>query len=444
MKNLTEGNIYKTFFLFAIPLVFAGLLSQCYNVIDTVIAGKFLGADGLAAVGTGSAYITFCSSVLWGLGNGSALYTARLFGAADFKRVKSAVYNNFFVIASLAVVISLFSILLSKNILTLLNVDKKIFDAARLYFTVYFSGFTFIILSSYFVFIMQALGSSSYPFYMSLISTVLNIGGNLLLVAVFKTGAEGLAAASVFSAFVVDIFYVFKVRKCVRELGVAEYKIKPDRTIVKNSLRYGLPVMLQQSVMYVSSMLVSPIVNAVGSSATAAYTVVMKVYDINASVYQNSAKTLGNYISQSVGGRKYDKLGKGLKVGFIQGFALALPLIILSAVFAKRAALIFFPKDYTGDGLTYAVTFIRCFLPIIVFNIANNLFHNFFRGIGNMKCLIAATLIGSAANLTLSVVLSQSFGIYGVYAGWSSSWVIEAIFCISVYISGRWRKSLPE
>jgi len=440
MKNLTEGNIYKTFLLFAIPLILAGLLSQSYNIIDTMIAGKFLGADGLAAVGATSAFITFCSSILWGFGNGATIYIARLFGGKDYKKVKSAVYNNMFLLIGIAAAISIISIVFSDGILSLLNVDKSILIGTKAYFQVYFAGFSFILLNAYCVFVLQAFGSSTFSFYMSIISTILNICINILMVVVLKSGPEGLAIGSVVAAFVVDIFYLLKIKKCIIQLNVGGYKVKPDLKIIKNTFKFSFPVTVQQSVMYVSSMLISPIVNGIGSSATAAYTVVMKIYDINAMLYQESGKTLGAYTAQSVGAKKPENLKKGLKVGLLQGILFVSPLLLSCVIFAEKAALMFFPKDYTGEGFMYAVIFIRYYLPLVLFNLVNNLFHNFYRGTGCMKMLVYATFLGSVSKYIITLILVNFYAMNGVFMGWVASWIIEALFSLFIYFSGRWKK----
>ena len=442
MKDLTTGNIYKTFILFAIPLVLAGILSQAYNLIDTVIAGKYLGDQGLAAIGSTSAFITFSSSIFWGYTSGAAIYLATLFGAGKYQEIKSAIYHSLAVIVLSALFFGVLVVLCSDQILHFLQVDETIYTDAKCYLTIYILGMFLMLANNCFVHIMNALGLSSYPFFMSLLSAVLNIGGNIFSVTVLKLGVAGIAYATLFAALTVDICYLFKIRKCLKELGVLTYKVTFQPALLSKISIYALPVAAQQLIMYVACLIISPMVNGIGSSASASYTVVMQLYNMNSGIYQNSAKTLSNYTAQCVGAGKTKQLKRGVRVGLLQGIAfVSVPLIICS-VLAKPVCAIFFPENYAGDGLTYAIMFAQFYLPLIVFNLINNLFHAFYRGTASMKLLLILTTTGGLSRVIFSIIFVPHFGMQGIYIGWALSWITEAILAIGSYFSGIWHKSL--
>lgn len=444
MKDLTKGNIYKTFILFAIPLVLAGILSQGYSLIDTVIAGKFLGADGLAAIGATSAFISFSSSIFWGYAAGSSIHTASFFGAKKYKEIKSAVYHNLISLVLAAIAFGIIVVLCDDFILEMLCVDKAVYSDAKLYLDIYIMGFFLMLLSNNCVHIMNAFGLSSYPFFMSLLSAVLNIGGNIFSIAVLRAGVAGIALSTLFSALVVDICYVFKIKKCFLEMGVLKDKVSFNPGLLKKISIYGLPVAMQQLIMYVAGLMISPMVNGIGSSASAAYTVVMQIYNINASVYQNSAKTLSNYTAQCVGAGKIGQLKKGVRVGLLQGMVfLSLPLLVCF-IRARLVCALFFPEGYTGEGLDYAILFVRVYLPFILFNLVNNLFHAFYRGTASMKLLLLLTGTGAVSRIVFSMIFVQGYGMQGVYIGWVLSWITESILAGVSYFSGGWRKTLPK
>lgn len=439
MKDLTKGNIYKTFILFAIPLVLTGFLTMAYNIIDTIIAGKFLGEVGLGAVGATSAFITLVSSVVWGFCSGFSMYVAKLFGEKNYKEIKSSIYCNALIFGLICLTITALSLIFRKSIYNFLKIDKAIIKDAGIYFSIYMTGWIFIIFNNFGAFILNAFGISRYTFILSLLSTALNISGNIISVTVFDLGVAGIAISSVFAAFVVDIFYIVKIRQCFKEMQVDKYKTQLNTKSIKASVKYSLPVTIQQVIMYISQMIISVFVNALGGAATAGYAIVNKIYSLNANIYQNSSKTLSNYTAQSIGAKKPENLSRGLKVGFIQGIAFVSPVLLICIFFAPNICALFFPEGYANISLTYATDFSRMFLPFIFFNVINNLFHAFYRGIASMKFLIVATAIGSAANLTASVILSGHFGMYGIFAGWVISWIVEAVFTITVYFSGKWK-----
>ena len=149
MKNLTTGNIYKTFILFAIPLVLAGLLSQAYNMIDTIIAGKFLGSEGLAAIGATSAFISMVSSIFWGYITGFSVYDATLFGAGEYKKLKGSVYSNLILLIIVMIIISITVTAFKDFIFERLKIDQAIRVPTGVYFSIYIGGLTLIILNHF-------------------------------------------------------------------------------------------------------------------------------------------------------------------------------------------------------------------------------------------------------------------------------------------------------
>ena len=444
MKDLTKDNIYKTFLVFAIPLVLSGFLTQAYQIIDTIIAGRYLGADGIAAIGATSSCIQLISSLFWGFATGTSVYIAMLFGAKDYENLKSSLYSNFVLYTGTIIAIAVILIAFQNQVFDFMKVDNSIRGDAGIYYTIYLSGIVMILLNHFGISALNALGISGFCFAMSLVSTVLNIAGNLISVTVLNAGVTGLAASSVFAGIVVDVFYFVKIRQCFKKMGLKTSRMQFSKAAIRRTFSFSLPPMIQQTVMYVASFLISPLINGLGAAATAAYTVVHRLYEINANVYQNSAKTLTTYTAQCIGAKKYDKIKKGVGVALIQGIAFLLPLLLVCSIFANDICALFFSKGYTGDGLTFSVDFAKYFLPLILFNVINNLFHAFYRGVKCMNLLVISTTIGSVARIVASIVLSRFFGIYGVYGGWVVSWIIEAMFCTCTYFIGVWKKNLEN
>lgn len=442
MKDLTKGNIYKNFILFAIPLVLSGLLSQAYNIIDTIIAGKFLGSNGIAAIGATGAFMDFTAGIYWGFAAGFAIYIARLFGAKDYENMRTSIYSNCFIMLVSMLALCIVMCLLVDPIFKFLQVDEAIYDDAATYFRIYILGLTFITFNNTGVHISNSLGMSSFPLKMSILSTVLNISGNIFSVTVLNAGVAGIAFSSVIAGVIVDICYIIKIQGCFSQLNLKKCKKYIDLKSVKRTLSYSLPTTLQQMTMYLASLIVSPFVNGISSSATAAYTVVLKIYSINSNIYQNSTRCLSSYTAQCIGAQKFNQLKKGVKVGFLQANLFVLPILAVCVVFARKICMMFFPAGYTGEGLEFAVIFVRFYLPLILFNLVNNLFHGFYRGVAAMGLLITVTMVGALSRVLLSIALSPILGISGIYAALALSWVIEAVITVILYFSGSWKKRL--
>lgn len=442
MKDLTRGKLYKTFLLYAIPMVLSGLLSVAHGTIDTVIAGKFLGDDGLAAVGCTSAFLSFASALFWGFGSAASIFTASLFGAKDYVAIKSSIYHFLSVVIAASVLFSVIVIAFSDPILNFLQVDPTIYMDAKLYLCIYLVGFSMILLNNTFVHTMNALGLSSYPLYMSVLSAVLNISGNIFAITVLKLGVAGVAAATVLSAFVVDVFYVLKLRSCFREINVLKTKVHFDKKMLAKISIFSMPSAFQQAIMYTASVLISPIINAIGSSASASYAVVLKIYDFSAQTYYASSKTVSSYTAQCIGaGKDFGYIKKGVRIGLMQSLIFASVPILICVCFAKPICGIFFPAGSGGESLAYSILFSRYFLPFVLFNAVNNLFHAFYRATGTGRLLMLLTAVGAVSRLIFTILLA-SRGMTGVFIGWALSWIFEAVLAIASYFSGMWKKDV--
>jgi Na+-driven multidrug efflux pump len=202
--------------------------------------------------------------------------------------------------------------------------------------------------------------------------------------------------------------------------------------------------MAQQTVMYFAGLLISPLVNGLGVAAAASYSVVMRVYNLNATVYQNSSRSVSNYTAQCVGQDKINKINKGVFAGLLQGVAFVLPFILTCCIFYKPICSLFFKAD--ADVLTkeYAYLFARKYLPFVVLNLACNLFHGLFRGAKATGHLFVTTFTGAFSQYVLSVLLVARNGMNGFFLAWVLSWAIEAVLCFTLYFIGRWKPKQAE
>jgi len=442
VKDLTKGNIYKTFFLFGLPLVLAGVLSQTYHVIDTMIAGKFIGEHALASMGAISPLISFVSSLLWGYCTGFSIYIAQLFSAKNYQKIKNAVYTSIVFLAIVCTLLGALIVIFHKPVFSLLNVDESLHADALAYACVYCLGFFFIISTTLGSYLMNSLGIGSFTFFMSLISAALNIGGNLLTVLVLKMGVKGLAVATVFATVVVDVCYFFKFKSCLKELGADKEKAKISFYYIKNAFPFSLPSSFQQGVMYLSSMLISPLVNRLGVAGSASYSVVAQVYNFNAAIYQNSARAVSNYSAQCMGSKQIEKVKKGVYVGFLQGIAFLTPFLLVCVLLPKPVCSLFFKENTMQLTKEFSYLFCEKYLPFLYFNVICNLFHALFRGVKATTHLFCTTFFASIMRYIFSVSLIPGMGISGFYLGWVLSWITESVLCIALFFIGKWKPRL--
>ncbi len=442
MKDLTKGNIYKTFLSFSVPVILSGLLSQSYNVIDTAIAGRWLGETGLGEIGCAASFITVLSSLFWGFTAGGGVLVGMAFGKKNFLKLKNTVFTTFFIALGIALIVCPTAVIFKEEIFDFLNVDSSLRNGGYTYFTVYISGLFFIVLTNFGVHIFNAIGDSAFPLKMTAVSAVLNVCGNLLSVTVFNAGVLGVAISSVISAMTVDILFLVKLLLLFRRMGTARvpYRFKKNDSVAVT--RLALPGCCQQMILYGATFLVAPFINGAGMSATAAYTVIGRIFEIATSLYQNSTRAVTSFSSQCIGSKQFGLLKRAVKVGMVQALAFLVPLLILFSLFAPRITSLFFKNTQDAQAMKIAVDFVRFWMPLVVINVVNNLFHAFWRGTANMRYLVLGTFVGALSQVMFTYTLAPRFGINGVWTAWVICWSVEAIFNFILYKLGKWEKRL--
>jgi Na+-driven multidrug efflux pump len=250
-------------------------------------------------------------------------------------------------------------------------------------------------------------------------------------------GVAGLAISSAFSCVIVFVGYALKLKKCFSALP-SDGKEKMSLSLMKPALPYALPNSFQQASMYLVGFLISPLVNNMGVEATASYAVVMRIFNLIASVYQNSSKCVSNYVAQCVGAKEVGKIKKSVFVGLLQNVLFSLPFLLTTILFYKSVCGLFFKADASALTKQYTYDFVRRYLPFIFFNIVCNLFHGFYRGAKANAHLFFMTLFASIVQYVCALSLIPSMGMYGFYLAWVISWIAEAIVNVVLFLLGKW------
>lgn len=437
MKKLYEGNnIRRNFFRYAFPLVLTTLLSQAYLIINTIMAGQLIGDAAISAIGSTSPLIQLISSLFWGYGSGFTIYVAMLFGKGDYKKMMNVIKINLTLISLIIITLSTLLIVFYKNIFSFLNIEQSIFKEAFSYYSVYIAGLVFLNLGWCGVYISNALGLTILPLFASVISNVINITGNYILIRFFDMGVMGTAIATIFAAVCVSCFYFCVLKREFKKADITTGGFYIDKSELKVSFSYGVPSMLQQSVMYICTALVSPLTNLCGTGAIAGYTVGMRLYDLNANIYQNSNKTVSNFIAQCIGAEKHHRIKEGIKVGLTQTILFLIPFLSLTVFCATDISKVFLSDK---DSIHFARIFMQFCMPFVLFNVINNLFHGIFRSVGAGKYLVISTVVYSISRFGFSYLFYDKYEMYGIFAAIVLAWVTEAIFGAIIYFSGVWK-----
>ena len=305
--DLTKGPVMGTMLRFAVPMILGNLLQQCYNVADTLIVGRFLGADALAAVGSAFTLMTFLNSILLGLCMGSGAVFSIRFGQKDNAGLKEGIFTSFVVIAALTVILNIAASAGIDGILWFLRTPRQVWGLMRDYLQVIFMGIVATFLYNYFASLLRAVGDSRTPLWFLAVSAVTNIVLDLVFVRVFQRGVSGAAEATVISQYLSGI-------------GLAVYtwfrfpKLRPERAqcrirwaCVREISSFSLLTCVQQSVMNLGILMVQGLVNSFGAGVMAAFAAAVKIDAFAYMPVQDFGNAFSTFIAQNYGARQWER-----------------------------------------------------------------------------------------------------------------------------------------
>lgn len=426
----------KLILQFGIPLFFGMLFQQFYNMMDTVIVGKFLGVNALAAVGaTGSInfmVIGFCMGVC----NGFAIPVAHKFGAKDFSGMRRFIANSIWLSAGFAVVMTAVVVLLCRNILTWMNTPEDIFEFAYIYILIIFWGIPASYLYNLLSGIIRSMGDSKTPLMFLLLSSILNIGLDLLCILTFRMGIAGAAVATVVSQLISGVLCLFYMRRKYDILKIEKEEWKVNFSHMKTLCGMGVPMGLQYSITAIGSVILQTSVNSLGSVAVAAVTAAGKVSMFFSCPFDAMGSTMATYGGQNVGAKKLDRLGKGLFSCSVLGIVYALAAFV-ALFFWGDIFIGMFVKEGSAEIMTQArqmlIVISAFYIPLAFVNIIRFM----IQGMGFSAFAVLAGVCEMAARALAGLFLVPAFGFTGACYASPLAWLLADAFLIPAYIHVR-------
>lgn len=312
-KDMTTGNPVKLILLFSIPLLIGNIFQQFYSMVDTIIVGRFIGVDALAAVGSTGSMSFLINGFVVGLTSGFAVLVSQKFGAKDEEGLKKAVASALVLALIATGIVTLVSVLLAKPMLHLMNTPDNIIDDANAYIIIIYAGTIATVVYNIIAGILRALGDSKTPLYFLIVASILNIVLDIVFIVNFSMGVAGAAWATIISQGVsglLCIIYTYKKYKILR-LKKEDFKVKSR--VYKKHLKIGIPMALQFSITAIGIMTVQGALNVFGSSAIAAYTAASKVLQIVMQPAITFGVTMATYCGQNLGAKNYIRIKEGVK-----------------------------------------------------------------------------------------------------------------------------------
>ena len=316
-RSLTKGPITKGILLFALPLMFGNLLQQMYNIADTWVVGRFLGADALAAVGSSYTLMTFLTSILMGLCMGSGAAISMQYGSGEEARMRQSVFQSFVLIAGMAVALNVLVYLGLDGILWVLRVPEELILLMKEYLRIIFLGITATFLYNYFANLLRAIGNSVVPLLFLAVSAVLNVILDLVCVLVWHWGVRGAAAATTFSQFVSGIGIGLYTLKKFPQLCPKKEDCRWDKQNLATILNLSVMTSVQQSIMNFGILMVQGLVNSFGTVIMAAFAAAVKIDSFAYMPVQDFGNAFSTYVAQNYGAGQTDRIRKGILQGLV-------------------------------------------------------------------------------------------------------------------------------
>jgi putative MATE family efflux protein len=415
-NNLIHSKESKAILSFAVPMIIGNIFQQLYNVADTVLVGRFIGPNALAAVGSSFAIMVLLTSIVLGLCMGSGAVFSFFYGANEIDKLKNSLFTAFSFIGVLTIIINIGAIIFIDEILRFIQIPTEIFADTKAYLLIIFYGFAFTSLYNYFASVVRSLGNSLIPLIFLIISAVINIVLDYIFVVPLKMGVEGAAYATIiaqcFSAVGIAIYSIAKVPL----IRLTRKHIFLDKAIMKMITSYSVLSSIQQSIMNFGILLIQGLVNNFGVQVMAAFAAVVKIDSFAYMPVQDFGNAFSTFIAQNKGANRHERIHNGIRsaVKIITIYCVVITALVL--ILAKPLMGIFINSDEIeiiriGTQYLAIVGTFYCLIGYLF------MFYGLFRGLGKAEVSIVLTIVSLGIRVVLAYALSAipSVGITGIW-----------------------------
>lgn len=436
-KDLTVGKPQTVLWKFCLPLFASVIFQQLYNIADSFVAGKFIGEDALAAVGNSYEITLIFIAFGFGCNIGCSVIVSRLFGAKQYKELKTAVYTTLIASGVLCVTLMLLGLALGQPLLHLINTPENVFTDSWLYLEIYIWGLPFVLFYNIANGIFSAFGDSKTPFVFLACSSTANIGMDILFVTAFDMGVAGVAWATFICQGISCILAVLFVFRRFSKIGT-EGKIPVfSLKLLKDISVIAVPSILQQSFISVGNIIIQGIINSFGPGVMAGYAASVKLNNLVITSLTTLGNGISNFTSQNLGAKKNERIKEGFLAGVKLVWLICIPLVILY-LFAGKYLVYLFLDTPSEAALETGIVILRILSPFYFVVALKLVSDGVLRGAAMMKKFMVATFTDLILRVLLAWLLSIPFASTGIWLAWPIGWTIAAVMSYFFYRSHKW------
>ncbi len=438
--NMITDSPGKALLIFALPMILGNLFQQLYNIIDSVVVGRFIGEEALASVGASYSITNVFIAIAVGGGIGSAVVISQFLGAGQVGNMKTAISTTLINFLVVGVVLGGLGLLFNTQILRWMNTPENVLHDAAMYLGIYFMGLPFLFLYNVQASVFQAMGDSRTPLYLLIFSSALNVVLDLVFVIRFFMGVPGVAIATLIAQGLSAVLSFVVLRKRLKSYETEEPFRLYDWNITLQMMRVAVPSTLQQSIVHVGMLLVQSIVNVFGSAVMAGFAAGTRIESTCIVPMLALGSAMSTYTAQNMGAGRTDRVKKGYRYCyvFIGFFAVVICLLmyfwgdILVRSFLKEGS----GEEAFGIGMDY-IRFISFFYALIGLKSVTD---GLLRGAGDVAVFTVANLVNLAIRVSFAAVFAPVIGVRAVWFAVPIGWLANYLISFFRYITGKWER----
>lgn len=451
--DFLNGPILSRILTFALPIFLGMVFQQAYSMVDSVVVGKYVSADALAAVGSTGTISMLLVGVMMGFPMGASIVAAQFLGAGQKDKIKSTIATTLWFLLALSLILSIAGLIFSSQIMRWVKVDPKIYADTVKYFRIYILGMVFMALYNFFSSFLRALGDSTTPLIFLIASSVLNILGDLFFVLVLDMGVAGVAWATVLAQAISVAMCAIYVRKTSEYFSFKKSELRFDGGLFKKILRLGLPSSLQSSITGFGMVMVQTLINSSGAINTAAYTVAARMEQLCNLPMSGIAMSLSLFIGQNVGAGNYPRVKRGMLLSAACSVGLSMFMSIVILLFGDEIMRLFVKREEL-TVITVGAAFMRRWAPLVFLHGLFECVVSTLRGAGDsihamismffdliMRTIMAYIFFYGFDIVILGVNLRLNpMGFMGIAWAIPCGWACCCVYSIIRYLTGGWKR----
>ena len=434
-KDLTIGNPQTVLLKFSLPLLGSVVFQQLYNSADSLVAGRWIGENALAAVGNAYEITLIFIAFAMGSSVGCSIIISRFFGAKKYADLRTAVSTVFIAVGVLCACLMSLGLALCTQLLALINTPDLLMADCRLYLNIYFLGLPFLFYYNVATGIFSAMGDSRTPFLFLACSSTANILVNILFVAGFHMGVAGVAWATFLCQGVSCVLAVIAVLRRLRALPQdAGTPRRFSFSILRQVVFIALPSTAQQSFISVGNIIIQSVINGYGPAVIAGYAAAIKLNNLIITSFSQLGIAVSNYVSQNIGAGRHERIAPGVKAGILLGLALCVPVITLYFGFPTLPISLFMDGTVSVEAMRTGVQFLRIVSPFYLVVCIKLVVDGVLRGAGLMREFMIDTFTDLVLRVGLCILFSALMGSIGIWCSWPVGWTLGTALCVFFYL----------